>query len=116
MFQPDPDSQPDPNRRRLESVKIDRLFLSLGNSTRRRVLGHIAAKTSSVSEVARALELSDQVASYHLRYLQGAGLVERSSRGSAVFYVIRHDTFAWLRHYVSTLNPETPDAKNGRTR
>ena len=49
-------------------------------------------KTVNVSQLAQALNISESLASQHLKILQQAGLVEKQRQGKNVYYhVNRHD-------------------------
>lgn len=61
---------------------------ALGDPTRRRIFERIAARPSSVSELARGLPVSRPAVSQHLKVLKQARLVSESPDGTRRIYSI----------------------------
>ena len=61
--------------------KLDNVFLALGHPTRRRMLGMLQARPYGVTELAGSFDLSLNVVSKHLKYLERAGLLRREREG-----------------------------------
>ena len=63
-------------------------FADLGDPTRRRIFERVAARPSSVSELARGLPVSRPAVSQHLKVLKQARLVSESPDGARRIYSI----------------------------
>lgn len=63
------------------ALKLDFIFGSLADPTRRDILRRVAKKQLSVKELARAYEISFAGVSKHLMVLQKAGLVIKQRQG-----------------------------------
>jgi ubiquinone/menaquinone biosynthesis C-methylase UbiE/DNA-binding transcriptional ArsR family regulator len=73
----------------MNSVSLSHLVTQLraaGEATRARILGLLAHGELSVGELAQVLNQSQPRLSRHLKFLTGAGLVERLPEGAWVFY------------------------------
>lgn len=64
-----------------DSLALDTIFHALGDATRRAMLGELAGRTRSVSELAEPFAMSLAAASKHIKVLEKAGLVRRDVRG-----------------------------------
>ena len=64
-----------------DAVTIDTVFQALSNGTRRAMLGRLAVRELSISELAEPLAMSFEAASKHIRVLERAGLVHRTIDG-----------------------------------
>lgn len=60
---------------------LDDVFLALSHPTRRRMLELLQAKPTCVTELAAEFDLSLNVVSKHLKYLERAGLMQRTKYG-----------------------------------
>src|SRR2546423_14708823 len=60
---------------------LDSTFHALADPTRRAILGHLARREASVSELARPFRTSLPAISKHGKVLEGAGLVKPEKRG-----------------------------------
>ena len=66
----------------MELRQLAQTFSALGSEDRLRILGTLpSGRLPSCGEIAKELGLSGPALSYHLRTLEGAGLIERSRRG-----------------------------------
>jgi DNA-binding transcriptional ArsR family regulator len=83
--------------------ELDRIFRALGDPTRRAILGMVAQREHSVTELAEPFAMSLAAVSKHLKTLEAAGLVERRWVGRAARCRLRPDAFmaadAWLAAY-----------------
>ena len=61
--------------------RLDGVFHALADTTRRRIVGHLARGPSSVSELAAPFSISLAAVSKHLDVLEGAGLLRRERDG-----------------------------------
>jgi len=62
--------------------KWAKLFAALGNEERLAVVSYLLAhRRGNCTEIAEAVRLSTPALSYHLRYLEEAGLIVRERRG-----------------------------------
>ena len=72
-------------------------WAALGDPTRRQVLARVAARPSSVTDLARGLPVSRPAVSQHLRVLHQARLVDVRPRGRQRIYTARPEGLAALR-------------------
>lgn len=78
-----------------DSVRAVEFFKVLAHPTRRRLLELIAAgQDVARGTLEESTGLPADMASYHLRVLVAADLVELRRRGREVSYALRHDTVA----------------------
>jgi DNA-binding transcriptional ArsR family regulator len=70
---------------------------ALGDPTRRGILARVAARPSSVTELAQGLPVSRPAVSQHLHVLLQAGLVDVQPVGRHRVYTARPDGLAGLR-------------------
>ena len=105
----------------MESAALSVLVQQLraaGEVTRARILALLAHGELSVGELAQVLNQSQPRLSRHLKFLTGAGLIERLPEGAWVFYRLPVEGRA--RMLVDTLNaaidPEDADIRRDRTR
>jgi ArsR family transcriptional regulator len=105
----------------MESAALSVLVQQLraaGEVTRARILALLAHGELSVGELAQVLNQSQPRLSRHLKFLTGAGLIERLPEGAWVFYRLPVEGRA--RSLVDTLNaaidPEDADIRRDRTR
>ncbi len=67
------------------------LFKALGDRSRLRVVQHLARSgETTVSELGRALRISQPLMSWHLRILRKAGLVRTQKLGRQVYCTLDH--------------------------
>jgi ArsR family transcriptional regulator len=66
--------------------RMERLFQALGDATRLRILGLLAAGEVCVCHIYESLRISQPKASRHLAYLRRAGLVTTRRQGLWVYY------------------------------
>ena len=64
-----------------DSHTLDTIFHALGDTTRRAMLGELAAGERTVGELAKPFAMSLAAASKHIKVLEAAGLVRRDIRG-----------------------------------
>ena len=105
----------------MESASLSILVQQLraaGEVTRARILALLAHGELSVGELAQVLNQSQPRLSRHLKFLTGAGLIERLPEGAWVFYRLPVEGRA--RALVDTLNaaidPEDADIRRDRAR
>ncbi len=105
----------------MESAALSVLVQQLraaGEVTRARILALLAHGELSVGELAQVLNQSQPRLSRHLKFLTGAGLVDRLPEGAWVFY--RLPTEGRARALVDTLNasidPDDAEIKRDRVR
>jgi DNA-binding transcriptional ArsR family regulator len=75
-------------------------FAALGDPTRRRIFEMVAARASSVGELAAELPVSRPAVSQHLRVLKEAGLVVDRAEGNRRIYAIDPGGVGALRTYL----------------
>jgi DNA-binding transcriptional ArsR family regulator len=85
------------------AAELDRIFRALGDPTRRALIGMMAGRERTVTELAGPFDMSLAAVSKHLKALEGAGLVERRWIGREARCRLRADGLmaadAWLAHY-----------------
>jgi len=77
-------------------------FAALGDPTRRTILERVAAKPSSVAELARGLPVSRPAVSQHLRVLKEAGLVAETPAGARNIYRLDPRGIAAMRDWLDS--------------
>ena len=65
---------------------MERLFKTLGDSTRLRMIKMLAIREMCVCEIMVALSMSQPNASHHLEMLERVGLVKKRKEGKWTFY------------------------------
>jgi DNA-binding transcriptional ArsR family regulator len=84
-------------------IDTDRLFFALSDRTRRLLLGQLALRPMTVSELARAAEISLAAAVQHLEILEETGLVATEKVGRVRTCQIDRRGFnaleVWIRNH-----------------
>lgn len=79
------------------------IFTALAEPTRRDILAHLRKSSSSVNELAEALEISQPATSKHLKVLREAGFLSCSVAAQQRIYQLEADPFhefaKWLEPY-----------------
>ena len=75
---------------------------ALGDPTRRTVFERVAARPSTVSEIANGLPVSRPAVSQHLKVLKEAGLVVDSPMGTRRVYRINPSGLSAIRNWLDT--------------
>ena len=75
-------------------------FASLGDPTRRTIFERVAAKPSSVGELAHGLPVSRPAVSQNLRVLKEAGLVSETPEGTRRIYRLDPRGIAAMRDWL----------------
>jgi DNA-binding transcriptional ArsR family regulator len=95
---------PDMLNRMVEQIaEMDAVFQALSHAARRDMLGRLAGRDHTISELAAPFHMSFAAASKHVKVLERAGLIHRSVRGRQ--HVCRlvpqplAQASAWLRFY-----------------
>jgi DNA-binding transcriptional ArsR family regulator len=65
----------------LSDAEVDRIFHALADATRRDIIRRTFTAEASVSELARAYDMSFAAVQKHVAVLEGAGLVTKSPKG-----------------------------------
>jgi DNA-binding transcriptional ArsR family regulator len=65
----------------LSEAEVDRIFHALADATRRDIVRRTLTVEASVSELARAYDMSFAAVQKHVAVLEGAGLVTKSPKG-----------------------------------
>jgi ArsR family transcriptional regulator len=82
-----------------ESERIAPLLKALADPVRLRLLSLVAAHAdgeSCVCDLQNAFDLSQPTISHHLKVLHDAGLLDRTKRGTWVYYAVRRGALADL--------------------
>src|SRR5690242_1605585 len=75
-------------------------FAALGDPTRQMIFERVAAKPSSVGEIARGLPVSRPAVSQHLKVLKEAGLVLETAKGTQRIYRLDPRGIAAMRDWL----------------
>ena len=67
----------------ISSLKLDSIFSSLSNSTRRDILYQVAKKEMSLGEIAKKYNLTFAGVSKHLKVLEKANLIVQRRQGKS---------------------------------
>jgi ArsR family transcriptional regulator len=82
-----------------EAEQLAPVLKALGDPVRLRLLSLVAAHASGeacVCDLNDAFDLSQPTISHHLKVLHEAGLLERSKRGTWVYYAVRREALSNL--------------------
>lgn len=66
-----------------QSERLDATFIALADPTRRAILARLTDGSATVTELAAPFSISQPAISKHLKILERAGLVSRSSAGTS---------------------------------
>lgn len=87
----------------LKRGKLDRVFLALGNPTRRAILRGLARHSATINEIAKPFPVSLNTISKHVMVLERGGLVRRERRGREHHCFINprplREAGNWLEYY-----------------
>lgn len=72
--------------------RMDKVFLALASTPRRKILAYLAETELSAGDIATRFEMTKPSLSKHLKVLEGAGLVRSEKRGQYVFYSLEPAT------------------------
>ena len=89
-----------------EVIDVDVALRALADGNRRAILRVIRSGPQPVGVVARAVGLSQQTTSHHLRALQKAGLATVTADHTRRLYVLNTDGLAAVRSYLDDFWPE----------
>lgn len=82
---------------------LDRTFHALANPTRREILAGLAARKSTVLEIAEQFSMSLNGVSKHLKVLEQAGLISREINGRTHYCSLEaeplYEAEAWIGYY-----------------
>lgn len=91
--------------------QVAKLFKILGDANRLRILFTIGKGERSVSEIIEATNLSQTLASFHLRALRDAGIVTAERQGAFIYYRLAKvdllDLISKFQGYASKETAET---------
>jgi DNA-binding transcriptional ArsR family regulator len=91
------------NQDEAREAQLDAVFGALADSTRRAILARLAEGEANVAELAAPLPISQPAVSKHLKVLENAGLITRTSRATARLSHLRADPLRqavdWLGDY-----------------
>ena len=86
-----------------DEERLSTVFGALADTTRRSILSRLAEGEATVAELADPLPISQPAVSKHLKVLEQAGLISRTSRGTARLSHLRAEPLReatdWLGGY-----------------
>ena len=86
-----------------QAEQLAPVLKALGDPVRLRLLSLVAAHASGeacVCDLNDAFDLSQPTISHHLKVLHEAGLLDRSKRGTWVYYAVRREALADLAQLI----------------
>ena len=84
---------------------LDAALRALAEPNRRRILALVRDQPRAVGEIADQVALSQQVVSFHLRVLRGAGLVTERHERTRHLFVVRTDGLQAVRDFLDGFWP-----------
>lgn len=92
-----------PRATNAKDTRLSSVFAALGDGTRRDLVARLASSDATVSELAKPYDISLQAVSKHLKILESAGLVTKSSHGRQRTVHLEAEVFdlmtAWIERY-----------------
>lgn len=82
------------------SLRLDTLFYSLSDPTRRDILQHIAGRELTISELVEKYRMSFAAISKHIKVLETAQLISRRKEGRKCFVKLKPDALAEADRYL----------------
>jgi DNA-binding transcriptional ArsR family regulator len=82
--------------------KLDTIFASLSDPTRRDILARVRERNMSVGTIARHYEMSLAAVAKHLAVLERAGLVHKTRQGKEQVVTINPKALAAANEYLET--------------
>jgi len=73
-------------------IKLDKVFSSLGDSTRREILNRIRLKPLTVLELASGFRITLPAVSKHIKILSEAGLLKKEKSGRYIYCSYNSET------------------------
>jgi len=83
------------------SLKLDEVFYSLSDATRRDILQRLIRNNLSVSEIALPYDMTLAAISKHLKVLERANLIIRRKFGKKHIFELNPPTFADASEYIN---------------
>ena len=78
---------------------------ALSDPSRRRILALVRDQPVSVGEIARQLDVSQQIVSHHLKVLRGSGLVSEERLRTRHLFTVRTDGLAAVQDFLDQFWP-----------
>jgi DNA-binding transcriptional ArsR family regulator len=72
-----------------ETIKLQLLFQTLGDSNRLKIIKYIGEKECSVSEIVESTGLSQPLVSHHLKILRKNQILETKRKGPFIYYKLK---------------------------
>jgi DNA-binding transcriptional ArsR family regulator len=72
-----------------DAVKLQTIFQTLGDANRLRIIKFVGEQECSVSEIVRAIELSQPLVSHHLKLLRNMNILETRRNGPFVLHKLK---------------------------
>jgi DNA-binding transcriptional ArsR family regulator len=90
----------------MQAMNLDDAFRALADGNRRAILGLVRDGRRPVGQIARELDLSQQIVSHHLKVLREAGLVSSTRSGTRHLYAVRVEGLAVGKAFFDDFWPE----------
>jgi DNA-binding transcriptional ArsR family regulator len=88
-----------------QAEAVNGALRALSDGNRRRILALVRDQPRSVGEIARQLDVSQQIASHHLGVLRRAGLVSERRERTRHLFVVSTDGLAAVRDFLDQFWP-----------
>jgi DNA-binding transcriptional ArsR family regulator len=85
----------------ISSVELDKLFSSLGDSTRRQILTKVRSNPCNVLKLAAEFNMSLPAVSKHIKILSEAGLITKKKEGRFIYCSYNHNTMKPAMDWIS---------------
>jgi len=85
----------------IPSEKLDKLFSSLGDSTRRQILTKLRSNSCNVLKLAAEFNMSLPAVSKHIKILSEAGLITKVKEGRFIYCSYNHNTMKPAMDWIS---------------
>jgi DNA-binding transcriptional ArsR family regulator len=84
-----------------QSAVLDKLFSSLGDSTRRKILQKVKTKPHNINKLAAAFNISLPAVSKHIKILSEAGLIKKEKAGRFIYCSYNFETLKPAMNWIS---------------
>lgn len=74
-----------------DAFKLQKVFQTLGDSNRLKIIRYVGRDARSVSEIVQATELSQPLVSHHLKVLRDIGILQSERKGPFVYHSIKDE-------------------------
>lgn len=84
-----------------QSIKLDKLFSSLSDATRRKILQKVKLKPQNIIKLAEEFNMSLPAVSKHIRILNEAGLIKKEKVGRFIYCTYNFETLKPAMNWIN---------------